>query len=168
MSEVQRAIETLLLATGASRAMLQLRRDGAGAVIAAEAVQHDQPQLRHSAAPSVIGADAPAGVKAQMQGSLARGGREIGAIVLHDCVEARQWSASDRAMMEEAQARILHLLELPESAAEALAVAAIQGVLDRLRQALDVKRCTFRQSVQAAYAFPVTFESRDTQVRSLL
>ena len=44
----------------------------------------------------------------------------------------------------------------------------MQAVLDALRLALDVQRCTFRQPVEAAYEFPVTFESRAEGVNALL
>jgi GAF domain-containing protein len=170
MSELQRVIETLLLATGASRALLQLRRDGAEPAIAAEAVQHGQPQLRHDAAraAAAAGPDAPPGVKAQMVEALSRDGQSVGIVALHDCVVVRQWSEREQAAMREAQVQILKLLQQPRSAADELRAAAIEAVLGRLRRALDVQRCTFRQPVQAAYAFPVTFESKHADVRSLL
>jgi twitching motility protein PilJ len=193
MSGLQRAIENLLLVTEASRAMLGLRDGGSGFAIAAEAVQHDAAQIRHQASaadrdaafdlrdmqggPSIVLHDnvavlpagsAPAGVKAQMRAPLLRDGRLIGLIALHQCVDARAWRAGDRHALEEARFRVLELLEQSASARDELGAAAIQAVLDQARRALDAQRCTFRQPVQQAYAFPVTFESREPQVRSLL
>ena len=51
---------------------------------------------------------------------------------------------------------------------ESLRDAGIQALLDRLLSGLGVQRCTFRQNVSAAYAFPVTHESRAQGVWSLL
>jgi GAF domain-containing protein len=172
--------------------MLHLRLPGGGFAIEGEAVQHGQPQIRHSqsaadqlalldirnlegGASLVVQDDIPGqaawprGVRAQMLAPLWRDGRLAGIVALHDCVEPRRWNARDQDAMREAQSKILVFLERarPESS-EQLRSAAIQAILDRLRLALDVQRCTFRQPVQQAYAFPVTFESRDAQVRSLL
>jgi hypothetical protein len=44
----------------------------------------------------------------------------------------------------------------------------VQTILDELRQALDVQRCTYRRPVLSAYAFPVVFESRAEGINSLL
>jgi GAF domain-containing protein len=103
-----------------------------------------------------------------MLAPLWRGGRLIGVIALHHCVEARTWTAREQDAMRNAQSTILRFVEEPGSAADEFRSAAIQAVLDRLRAGLDVQRATFRQPVQEAYAFPVTFESRNEQVRSLL
>ena len=74
--------------------------------------------------------------------------------------------------MLDAQAKILDILTQRASveapALEDLRSAAAQAILDRVRIALGVQRCTFRQPVQEAYAFPVTFESRAEGMRSLL
>jgi GAF domain-containing protein len=182
MSKLQRAIEHLLLATGASRAMLRLRRDGGDFSIAAEAVQHDQGQIRQYGPGT--GGNAPLnfrsleggapiivenGTQAQMLAPLRRSGALIGVITLQACVGAREWSARDQVALRDAQAKILGLLDQDEPpSAEVLRSAAIQAVLDRVRRALDAQRCTFRQPVQEAFAFPVTFESRDENQRSLL
>jgi GAF domain-containing protein len=185
----QRVIEKLLLATGASRAMLQLARAGGTFVIEAEAVQHGERQMRHhepeAGIPDVktiatlahdqdiiVQQDgAPSGIKAQMLAPVIRGGRLAGAISLHSS-EGREWSPQDQAAMREAQASILGILTeraaLERPALEDLRSAATQAILDRLRTALGVQRCTFRQPVQDAYAFPVTFESRAEGLRSLL
>ena len=182
MNELQRVTESLLLATGASRAVLQLRGDGAGFAIAAEAVQHDQRQFRQygpdasggklagppafESGPPIIVED---GAGAQMHVPLKDEEQLVGAISVQHRVGAREWSASDQDALRAAQAKVLGLLKKDaHPAAEALRAAAIQAVLDRVRQALDAQRCTFRQPVQEAFAFPVTFESRDQNQRSLL
>ncbi|HMK79316.1 MAG TPA: GAF domain-containing protein [Xanthobacteraceae bacterium] len=182
MNQLQRAIEHLLLAAGASRAMLQLRRDGGDFAIAAEAVQHDQSQIRQYGSqaaggtfpdPRRLESGLPiiveSGVGAQMLAPLEREGRLIGAISLQHRPGAREWSARDQDALRDTQAKVLGLLDTDgHPAADELRSAAIQAVLDRVRLVLDAQRCTFRQPVQEAFAFPVTFESRDAQVRSLL
>ena len=74
--------------------------------------------------------------------------------------------------MADAQAKLSTILTGRASqerpAREDLRAAATQAILDRVRTALDVQRCTFRQPVQDAFAFPVTFESRAEGMRSLL
>jgi GAF domain-containing protein len=190
MSTPQRLIENLLLVTGASRAMLHLRGDNGDFAIVAEAVQHDQPQIRQygsdverreipgvrhlESEPSIVVEDnvselscaVMSGLRARMIAPVSREGELVGAISLHHCGEARHWSAHDQDALRDARSKLLALLE--PAAAEELRSAAIQAILDRLRPALDVQRCTFRQPVQEAFAFPVTFESRDAQQRSLL
>jgi GAF domain-containing protein len=193
---LQRVTENLLLVTGASRALLQLARGG-GFAVHAEAVQHAQPQLRHHvseagtrgaeivailererqlivqpdiAAPGSTAHAAPSGVRAQMLAPLTHDGRLAGVISLH-ATEPREWSARDQQAMLDAQSKVLDFLQSRtslESPADDLRSAAVQAILDRLRIQLDVQRCTFRQPVQAAYAFPVTFESRAEGMRSLL
>lgn len=185
----QRVIEKLLLETGASRAMLHRAGADGGFAIEAEAVQHGQHQLRHHA-PEAGTPDAktlaalardqdiivrhdgePSSTKTRMLAPVIQGGRLAGVISLHSS-EAREWSPQDRAAMQEAQASILGILTeraaLERPALEDLRSAATQAILDRLRTALGVQRCTFRQPVQDAYAFPVTFESRAEGMRSLL
>jgi GAF domain-containing protein len=201
MTSLQRVVESLLLATAASRAVLhQVRPDG-GFEIQAEAVQHGQRQIRHHpelaalAAPSadllkddkdlVVEndiAEAPASgpgpeadssrIRARMRVPLVRQGQLAGVISLHQAGEARRWGAADRRALLDARAKTLEALareDSPEPVARVdLHSAATQAILDRLRAALDVQRCTFRQPVQEAYAFPVTFESRAEGMRSLL
>ena len=192
MSALQRVIENLLLVTAASRAMLQLARAG-GFAIEAEAVQHAQQQLRHHAPEAgaldakalaalerdkaiivqddLAQAQAPGGIATRMLAPLIVDGRLAGVISLHS-PEPRQWSAQDKSAMADAQAKIsaimTHRASLERPAREDLRAAATQAILDRLRTALDVQRCTYRQPVQDAFAFPVTFESRAETMRSLL
>ena len=189
MTTLQRAIEHLLLVTGASRALLQLRRDCGDFAIAAEAVQHGQRQLRHtqSGADAAlldtahlgtladIRQDAPVegvsgfeAVTARLRAPLLLDGEIVGVIGLHRCGAHELWSAQAADALERARSAILDCLKTEKPAAETLRSAGIQAVLDRLRAALDAQRCTFRQPVEEAYAFPVTFESRDGNQRSLL
>jgi GAF domain-containing protein len=108
----------------------------------------------------------------RMLAPLIQDGRLVGVISLHHSPESGPWSPQDKRAMLDAQARILDILTrraaLESPALEDLRAAATQTILDRIRTALDVQRCTLRQPVEAAYAFPVTFESRAEGVRSLL
>lgn len=112
------------------------------------------------------------GVKAQMLAPLVLGGRLAGVLTVHHALGPRQWAAGDLGAVRKAKSNVLDVLKqrerqgLPATASD-LRDAAAQAILDRLRQVLGVQRCTFRQDVLAAYAFPVTHESRD-DVRSLL
>jgi len=134
-----------------------------------EIVEHD---IRQTHRPESNRQGDPGGISARMLAPLIRGGRLVGVLSLHHCSEPRQWSAQDKDALHDAQARILEFLVEREfqapPASEDLRAAATQAILDRVRIALDVQRCTFRQPVQAAYAFPVTFESRAEGMRSLL
>ena len=111
-------------------------------------------------------------IRARMCVPLVRQGRLAGAISLHQAGEARHWVAADTSALLDARAKALEALARQDSlepvARVDLRSAATQAILDRLRAALDVQRCTFRQPVQEAYAFPVTFESRSEGMRSLL
>jgi GAF domain-containing protein len=200
MHTLQRIIEQLLLITGASRAILQLDSGHGEWVIAAEAVQHSQHQIRHHEAdaraynahtravlhrlpdhmlahdlpePLASGPapDPPDGIRARMLVPLIRVGHLTGAITLH-AVEQRPWSAEDKDAMHAAQEAILAVLTQRDACSPPeradLRSAATQAMLEHLRVALDVQRCTYRQPVQPAYAFPVTYESRADGIRSLL
>src|SRR5882724_2765470 len=126
MSTPQRLIESLLLGTGASRALLQLRRDGGDFAIAAEAVQHGQPQIRQygsdverraipevhlESGPSIIvqedvtepSSAVMSGLRARMLASVTREGELVGAISLHHCGKARHWSARDQDALRDAR-----------------------------------------------------------------
>ena len=201
MNALQRAVENLLLVTGASRAILHLARPDRGLSIEAEAVQHAQHQIRYCGSDidvldaqtietlaqsedvlteeNLEPADAAASnpradtdhIKARMLAPLIRDGRLAGVISLHHSSQSR-WSADVKNAMLAARTKFLGLLDLREKmeppARTDLRATAIQAILDRLRIALDVQRCTFRQPVEEAYAFPVTFESRVDGLRSLL
>jgi GAF domain-containing protein len=189
MSTLQRALEHLLLVSDASRALLQLRQDQGPLAITAEAVRHGRRQLRHApqdgdaslldalnlGKTAEIQDDAPAlnsasadEVTTRMRAPLLLEGKLVGVISLHYCGADQPPSSQDRDELERAQVTILDDLQKAGFGTEALRLAAIQAVLDELRTALDVQRCTFRQPVEEAYAFPVTFESRATDQRSLL
>lgn len=124
--------------------------------------------------PHSAGSDPVAELSARtrMLAPLIQGGRLVGVISLHHSPEPRPWSRQDESAMLDARARILDILtrraSLDPIAPEDLRSAATQAILDRVRTALGVQRCTLRQPVQDAYAFPVTFESRAEGVRSLL
>ena len=187
MDSLQRVTEKLLLTTGGSRAVLQLARADGTFLIEAEAVQHGAEQLRHNPAAStaldaatlaalardreiLLAPDGAApGTAMQILAPLTTGERLAGTISLHSVI-ARPWTEQDKSMMRAAQAAFGEILAGREEAAgcEDLRSAATQTILNRLRIALDVQRCTFRQPVQEAFAFPVTFESRAEGVRSLL
>jgi GAF domain-containing protein len=200
MQTLQRTMEQLLLTTGVSRAVLHLDNGQSVFVIAAEAVQHSQLQIRHDEAAaracnaetrtalqrqvdlvmahdlpespaSGLAPDAPGGLRARMLAPLIRMGQLTGAIALHAGAQ-RPWSPADQDAMHAAQAAILAWLDHRDSASPPeradLRAAATQALLDHLRGALDVQRCTYRQPVQLAYAFPVTYESRAAGMRSLL
>jgi GAF domain-containing protein len=111
------------------------------------------------------------GIRARMLAPLIQVGRLVGVISLHHS-QPRRWSAQDKNAMLDAQAKILDILMqracMEAPALEDLRSVAAQAILDRVRIALGVQRCTFRQPVQEAYAFPVTFESRAEGMRSLL
>ena len=129
-------------------------------------VEHDSEADSRGSSPARL-----SGIKARMLAPLIQDGRLAGVISLHSST-SRQWSPQDHDAMRDAQASILGILtrtaSLERPALEDLRSAATQAILDRVRAALDVQRCTFRQPVQAAFAFPVTFESRAEGMRSLL
>jgi GAF domain-containing protein len=112
------------------------------------------------------------GVRARALAPLILRDRFAGIISLHDVRGPRHWSARDIEAVRKAQSAALAVLEERESWAlttskEDLRDAAIQAILDCLRHGLRVQRCTLRQNVSAAYAFPVTHESRADGVWSL-
>src|SRR5437764_8592502 len=182
MKTPQRVIENLLLVTGASRAMLQLAGPDGAFAIEAEAVQHAQQQIRHGleagahnvqAVESLLRdkeilvehdigqanspeSNADFGVRSRMLAPLLRGDELVGMIALHQSSESR-WRTPNKDAMLGARAKILAILAeqegLESPALEDLRSVAAQTILDRVRLALDVQRCTFRQPVEAAYAF---------------
>jgi GAF domain-containing protein len=202
MASFQSIVEDLLVATGASRAMLQLAGSGGKRTAAAEAVTHGARQIRNDVSDGesleasafqqlerekkivvqddLAQADPPVartlmdryGARAQVLAPLIHGDRLAGVISLHHVLGPRQWEAHDIEAVRKAQAAALSVLEERErreltTSLEDLRDAAIQALLDGLRQGLRVQRCTLRQNVSAAYAFPVTHESRAEGVWSL-
>lgn len=202
MASYQSIVEDLLLATGASRAMLQLAAPGGGPPSVAEAVTHGARQIRNDVSDGELlevpafqqperekkivvqddleRADPPVaralidryGARAQVLAPLVHGDRLTGIIAVHHALGPRRWEAHDVEAVRKAQAAALSVLEEHErrvlaTTSEDLRDAALQAILDRLRQGLRVQRCTLRQNVNAAYAFPVTHESRAEGVWSL-
>jgi GAF domain-containing protein len=112
------------------------------------------------------------GARAQVLAPLVHGDRLTGIISVHHALGPRRWEARDVEAARKAQVAALSVLEERErrvliATSEDLRDAAIQAILDGLRQGLRVQRCTLRQNVNAAYAFPVTHESRAEGVWSL-
>lgn len=202
MAPFQSIVEELLLATGASRAMLRVAVPGSGSDTAAEAVTHGARQIRNDPphaglfdAPAdqrlardraiivqddLAGADpavSPAlieryGARAQILAPLVAPSGFAGFISVHHVQGPRHWEPKDVDAVRWAQAAASAALD--EIARRSLAStkddlrdAALQAILDRLRTGLAVHRCTLRQNVNAAYAFPVTHESRGEGVWSL-
>lgn len=201
-SSLQPIAESLLLDTGASRAMLQLASPDGGFPIAAEAVTHGARQIRNDppdagllrppafATPVQDGevivqddlelATAPVaralidryGARARMLAPVSRDGRLEGVIAVHHVQGPRHWETQDLEALRRARTAMQAALDARErrvlaTTPEGLRDAALQAILDRLREGLRVQRCTLRQNVNAAYAFPVTHESRADGVWSL-
>jgi GAF domain-containing protein len=202
MSNLQRIVEDLLLATGASRASLQLAAPEGRWTFPAEAVTHGARQIRNDEAPGDIPgpvviqhlereqqilaqddtarADPPParplidryGARAQILAPLVRGGRLAGLLSVHHVPGPRHWERNDIDAVRTAQAAALAALDARDGMAlattkEDLRDAAIQAILDGVRRGLRVQRCTLRQNISAAFAFPVTHESRGDGVWSL-
>ncbi len=112
------------------------------------------------------------GARAQILSPIVRGGRLAAILAVHHAPGPRQWDADAVEAVRRAQAAALAALEeracrALDTTPEDLLDAALQATLDTLRAGLRVQRCTLRQNVSAAYAFPVTHESRADGVRSL-
>ena len=141
------------------------RLEGDQAII----VQDDLTRAEPAAVPALV---ERYGARAQIVAPLVRNGRLAGLIGVHQAVGPRHWEQHDVDRVRQAQAAALAALEARDAAPlttskEDLRDAAIQAILDRLRDRLRLQRCTLRQNVKAAYAFPVTHESRGTGVWSL-
>ncbi len=113
------------------------------------------------------------GAKALMLSGLFQGDRLVGVLSLNDTQNAKEWDNAQLKAVSEA--RDLLIAKLKDQDADPLATkaeklknSALQGILDDLRIALGVQRCTLRQNVSEAYAFPVTHESRSEGTWSLL
>jgi GAF domain-containing protein len=111
--------------------------------------------------------------RAQMLAPLVRDGKLAGIISVHYIRGPLEWTGEQIETLRRAQSRAVELLEKgaasqSETTASDLQDAAIQAILDRLRQSLAVNRCTLRQDVLDAYAFPVTHETRTEGANPLL
>ena len=112
------------------------------------------------------------GARARILAPVVQGDRLAAVISVHHAPGTRRWEAHDVEAVRRAQAAALAALEERErrvlaATPEDLRDAALQAILDRLRLSLRVQRCTLRQNINAAYAFPVTHESRSKGVWSL-
>ena len=112
------------------------------------------------------------GARAQILAPVVHGGRLAAILAVHQTQGPRQWEPQAIEAVRRAQAAALAALEERERRAlettpEDLRDVALQAILDRVRQGLRVQRCTLRQNVNAAYAFPVTHESRGEGIWSL-
>ena len=190
MDSFQQIVANLLFATDASRSLFQLSGGDDRFPIRAEAVRNGFQQIRHGKAPTDTvdrealergkalfvenEAEIPglAGVKARMVAPLLDESGLKGWISVH-ADAPRIWTSAARLALETARAEASALLaanskrRLPMNGDE-LRAAAVQTILDELRLALDVQRCTFRRPVLSAFAFPVAFESRAEGINSLL
>lgn len=203
MSPFQSVVQDLLLASGASRSLLQLIRPDGSLEVTAEAVTHGSRQLGHDPADAglhepvllaqLVRDDAtltqddlegavPAvprtlidryEARARMVAPLMNDGRIQGVLSVHDVRSPRAWSPREADALKTAQSAALQILQAQRSrdvpaTVDDLRSAGIQAILETLRKALRVQRCTLRQNVSTGYAFPVTHESRAENVRSLL
>jgi len=159
----------------------QIRNDGSdGELFEAPAFQQLERENKIVVQDDLERADPPVaralidryGARAQVLAPLVHGDRLTGIISVHHALGPRRWEAHDIEAVRKAQAAALAALEerarrVLTTTSEDLRDAALQAILDRLRQGLRVQRCTLRQNVNAAYAFPVTHESRGEGVWSL-
>ena len=159
----------------------QLRNDGSEpALLDASALKQLEGQNEILVQDDLERGDAPNGrslidrygARAQVLAPLFRGDRLAGVVSVQQTSGPRPWEPQDVDAVRKAQAASLSVLAERERRAlattpEDLRDAAIQAILDRLRHSLRVQRCTLRQNVNAAYAFPVTHESRADGVWSL-
>ncbi|MFL9921553.1 GAF domain-containing protein [Paraburkholderia fungorum] len=112
------------------------------------------------------------GARSQVMAPIVHLDRLVGVIALH-AAAPRRWTAGDLDAIDRAQTASLSVLQerdvrvLPTSL-EQIRDAALQTILDSLREGLRVQRCTLRQNLNTAFVLPVTHESRGPGVRSLL
>ncbi|HKU85532.1 MAG TPA: GAF domain-containing protein [Casimicrobiaceae bacterium] len=161
----------------------QIRNDGASTDVLLAPIALQQLQREHDIVvqDDVSQAEPPVaatlvdryGVRAQILAPVFRDARLAGLVAVHHSRGPRHWEQADVELVRKAQAATSASLDARDRATlttgkEDLRDAAIQAILDRVRKALRVQRCTLRQNVSAAYAFPVTHESRGEGVWSLL
>jgi GAF domain-containing protein len=168
MGLLQHVIAELLMATGAGRAILVLSDSDGTSSIAAEAVSHGLRQLRDADPPTD-----PLSLVRKAGEPFHVDGRLTGYVAIEPAPEADHWNGREREAFATAREKIIAVLQArgrqPLAAtAEDVRAGAVQAMLDRLRTTLSVQRCTYRQDVMESYAFPVTYESRDSSVRRLL
>jgi GAF domain-containing protein len=194
----QRTAEELLFASGGSRVTIRLDLPNDSFPVVAEAVTHGarhvkgrsvmrdlrraatvqhlertqeilvQNDLQNADPPVPAAAIELYQARAQMLAPLIRDGKLTGIISIHEIRGPVDWSEEQIEALRRAQARAVELLAQDADGASDLRDAAIQAILDRLRQLLGVQRCTIRQDVLDVYAFPVTHESRGEETNPLL
>ena len=168
-------------AEAVTQGMLQIRHDSTGGELPgvaarqkleqdSEIIRQDDLERAEPAAPRAL--IDRYGARAQILAPVVHGGRLAAILAVHHAAGPRQWEADAIEAIRRAQAAVLAALVEREqraldAAPEDLRDAALQAILDTLRSGLRVQRCTLRQDVSAAYAFPVTHESRADSVRSL-
>jgi GAF domain-containing protein len=170
-------------AEAVSHGARQIRNDGVSpdVVLAPAALQQLERERDIVVQDDVSQADPPlaaalverCGVRAQILAPVFRDARLALLLVVHHSAGPHHWEQRDVECVRKAQAAALARLDAraratPAIGKEDLRDAAIQAILDRVREGLRVQRCTLRQNVSAAYAFPVTHESRGEGVWSLL
>ncbi len=112
-------------------------------------------------------------VRAQIVVPILRDGSYAGTLHVHQAGTSRQWSDGDIHQIRQVLGKISNQLDERairplDFALSDIRDAGIQALLDGIRITLNVQRCTLRQDVTTAYAFPVTFESKGVEVNSLL
>jgi GAF domain-containing protein len=113
------------------------------------------------------------GAHAQMLAPVICAERLAAIVSVHYVPGPLEWTNEQIEALRQGQGDVLQILgdhasrQLDTSARD-LRDAGIQGILDNLRRALAVHRCTLRQNVLDAYAYPVTYESRAEEVNPLL
>ena len=112
------------------------------------------------------------GARARILAPVIHRDRLAGILSVHQVSGPQQWEPDVLDAVRKAQAAALAALAAGErrglaATPEDLRDAGLQAILDRVRLGLRVQRCTLRQNVSAAYAFPVTHESRGAGVWSL-
>ena len=162
--------------------MRQIRNDGSksedGGPSAYQEMEHERKLVTQD---DVERAEPPAsrvlidryGVRSRIHAPLLQGNQLVGVLLVHHTLGPRHWQSQDVEAVGRAQAATLSLLQahgrrVLDTTIDGLRDTAIKAILDHLRQGLRVQRCTLRQNVNSAYAFPVTHESRDEGVWSLL
>ena len=140
MTPYQRISQELLLATGASRVMIQTYSPGAGLQPVAESIRHEAEQIRHGDArepvfelraleeagrqgelisqEKLVAVDSPVamtlanrwGVRSQLLAPLFRDGQLEGVIALHHTQEPRPWDEAEIAAVRASQAEALQAI----------------------------------------------------------
>lgn len=169
------------VAEAVTQGLLQIRHDATGGELPGTAAMRQLEQDREIIRQDDLERADPSmpralidrfGARAQILAPIVHNGRLAAILAVHHAPGPRQWDADALEAVGRSQAAVLAALEKRErqaldTSAEDLRDAALQATLDKLRSGRHVQRCTLRQNVSTAYAFPVTHESRAEGVRSL-